>query len=105
MKNHAKYGYLFNHLLSIEKQNIMKTIYVLFTSLVLSIQLNAQNVEPPTAEQQAEWRRIAQEEGQKSVASNTVKNFFRNKLIFLVIGGAVALVGGAVAVSTKDKKN
>ena len=98
-------GYLFQLLLSIEKQNIMKTIYVFFTSLILSIQLNAQNIEPPSAEQQAEWRRIAHEEGQKSVASNTVKNFFRNKLIFIVIGGAIALVGGAVAMSNKDKKN
>ena len=98
-------GYLFQLLLSIEKQNTMKTIYVLFTSLILSIQVSAQNVEPPTAEQQAEWRRIAHEEGQKSVASNTVKNFFRNKLIFIVIGGAIALVGGAVAMSNKDKKN
>jgi hypothetical protein len=83
----------------------MKTIYVLFTSLILSIQLNAQNVEPPSAEQMAEWKRIAHEEGQKSVASNTVKNFFRNKLIFLVFGGAIALVGGAVAMSNKDDKN
>jgi len=82
----------------------MKTIYVLFTSLLLSLQLNAQNTESPTAEQQAEWRRIAHEEGQKSVATNTVKNFFRNKLIFLVIGGAIALVGGAVAMSDKDEK-
>lgn len=98
-------GYLFQLLLSIEKQNIMKTIYVLFTSLILSIQVSAQNVEPPTDEQQAEWRRIAHEEGQKSVVSNTVKNFFRNKLIFIVIGGAIALVGGAVAMSNKDKKN
>jgi hypothetical protein len=81
----------------------MKTIYVLFSSLMLSVQLNAQNVEPPSEEQMAEWRRIAHEEGQKSVASNTVKNFFRNKLIFLVIGGAVALVGGAVAMSNKEK--
>jgi hypothetical protein len=81
----------------------MKTIYVLFSSLMLSVQLNAQNVEPPSEEQMAEWRRIAYEEGQKSVASNTVKNFFRNKLIFLVIGGAVALVGGAVAMSNKEK--
>lgn len=92
-------------MLSIEKQNTMKTIYVLFTSLILSIQVSAQNVEPPTAEQQAEWRRIAHEEGQKSVAFNTVKNFYRNKLIFLVIGGVIALVGGAVAMSNKDKKN
>jgi hypothetical protein len=81
----------------------MKTIYVLFSSLMLFVQLNAQNVEPPTEGQMAEWRRIAHEEGQKSVASNTVKNFFRNKLIFLVIGGAVALVGGAVAMSNKEK--
>jgi hypothetical protein len=65
--------------------------------------LNAQNVEPPSAELQAEWHRIAKEEGQKSVASNTVKNFFRNKLIFLVIGGAIALVGGAVAMSNTEK--
>lgn len=83
----------------------MKTIYVLFTSLMHSLQLNAQNTEPPSAEQQAEWRRIAHEEGQRSVASNTVKNFFRNKLIFLVIGGAIALVGGAVAMSNKNEKN
>ena len=81
----------------------MKTIYLLFTSLILSIQLNAQNIEPPSAEKQAEWRRIAKEEGQKSVGTNTVKNFFRNKLIFLVIGGAIALVGGAVAMSNKEK--
>jgi hypothetical protein len=81
----------------------MKTIYVLFTSLILSIQLYAQNVEPPSAEQQAEWHRIAKEEGQKSVGTNTVKNFFRNKLIFLVIGGAIALVGGAVAMSNTEK--
>lgn len=83
----------------------MKTMIVLLTSLILSLQLSAQNVEPPSAEQQAEWRRIAHEEGQKSVASNTVKNFFRNKLIFLVIGGAIAVVGGAIAFSNKDKKN
>ncbi|MFM7682781.1 MAG: hypothetical protein ACKO7P_08550 [Bacteroidota bacterium] len=83
----------------------MKTMIVLLTSLILSLQLSAQNVEPPTAEQQDEWRRIAHEEGQKSVASNTVKNFFRNKLIFLVIGGAIAVVGGAIAFSNKDKKN
>ncbi len=83
----------------------MKTMIVLLTSLILSLQLSAQNVEPPSAEQQAEWLRIAHEEGQKSVASNTVKNFFRNKLIFLVIGGAIAVVGGAIAFSNKDKKN
>jgi len=100
-----KYGYLFQLWLSIEKQNTMKTMIVLLTSLFLSLQLSAQNVEPPSAEQQAEWRRIAHEEGQKSVASNTVKNFFRNKLIFLVIGGAIAVVGGAIAFSNKDKKN
>jgi hypothetical protein len=83
----------------------MKTIYIFITALILSIPVNAQNVEAPSAEQQAEWSRIAHEEGQKSVASNTVKNFFRNKLIFLVIGGAIALVGGAVAMSNKDEKN
>jgi len=81
----------------------MKTIYVLFTSLMFCLQINAQNAEPPSAEQTAEWRRIAHEEGQKSVATNTVKNFFRNKLIFLIIGGAIALVGGAIAMSNKEK--
>jgi hypothetical protein len=35
MKNDVKYGYLFGHLLSIEKQNIMKTIYFLMISAIL----------------------------------------------------------------------
>lgn len=83
----------------------MKTILLVLATVFLSLQYKAQNNEVPSAEQITQWRRIANEEGQKSVTSNTVKNFFRNKLIFLVIGGAVALIGGVVAMSNKEEGN
>ena len=83
----------------------MKTILLVLATVLLSLQYNAQNNEAPSAEQITEWRRIAHEQGQKSVASNTVKNFFRNKLIFLVIGGAVALIGGVVVMSNNEQGN
>ena len=35
MKNHPKYGYLFGHMISIVKQNTMKTIYFLMISAIL----------------------------------------------------------------------
>ena len=83
----------------------MKTILLILPTVLLSLQYKAQNNEVPSAEQITQWRRIANEEGQKSVTSYTVKNFFRNKLIFLVIGGAVALIGGVVAMSNKEEGN
>ena len=83
----------------------MKTILLVLATVFLSLQYKAQNNEVPSAEQITQWRRIANEEGQKSVTSYTVKNFFRNKLIFLVIGGAVALIGGVVAMSNKEEGN
>jgi hypothetical protein len=83
----------------------MKTILLVLATVFLSLQYKAQNNEVPSAEQITQWRRIANEEGQKSVTSYTVKNFFRNTLIFLVIGGAVALIGGVVAMSNKEEGN
>ena len=81
----------------------MKTFLLVLATVFLTTQYKAQNNEAPSAEQMAEWRRIAHEEGQKKVVGSTIKNFFRNKLIFLVIGGAVVLIGGAFAVSNKDQ--
>jgi hypothetical protein len=81
----------------------MKTILLVLATVFITTQYKAQNNEAPSAEQMAEWRRIAHEEGQKTVVGSTIKNFFRNKLIFLVIGGAVVLIGGAFAVSNKDQ--
>jgi hypothetical protein len=77
---------------------ILVSIIVLFQGFA-----HAQNNDGPSAKQQAEWRRIAQEEGQKTVATSTVKNFFRNKLIFLVIGGVIiAIVGLALSSEKKE---
>ena len=81
----------------------MKTFLLVLATVFITTQYKAQNNEAPSAEQMAEWRRIAHEEGQKTVVGSTIKNFFRNKLIFLVIGGAVVLIGGAFAVSNKDQ--
>ena len=81
----------------------MKTFLLVLATVFITTQYKAQNNEAPSAEQMAEWRRIAHEEGQKKVVGSTIKNFFRNKLIFLVIGGAVVLIGGAFAVSNKDQ--
>ena len=50
-----------------------------------------------------EWHRIAKAEGEKTMISSTIKNFFRNKMIFLLIGGAVVVIGGAISKnSNKD---
>ena len=81
----------------------MKTFLLVLATVFITTQYKAQNNEAPSAEQMAEWRRIAHEEGQKSVPWNVVRIFFRNKLIFLVLGGAVVLIGGAFAVSNKDQ--
>jgi hypothetical protein len=81
----------------------MKTFLLVLATVFITTQYKAQNNEAPSAEQITEWRRIAHEEGQKTVVGSTIKNFFRNKLIFLVIGGAVVLIGGAFAVSNKDQ--
>jgi len=76
--------------------------FILATIIVLSQGfVHAQNYPGPSSEQQAEWRRIAREEGQKTVASSTVKNFFRNKLIFLVIGGVIVAIVGLSGGSKK----
>ena len=81
----------------------MKTFLLVLATVFITTQYKAQNNEALSAEQMAEWRRIAHEEGQKTVVGSTIKNFFRNKLIFLVIGGSVVLIGGAFAVSNKDQ--
>ncbi len=78
--------------------------FILATMIILSQgYIHAQNYPEPSSEQQAEWRRIAREEGQKTVASSTVINFFRNKLIFLVIGGAIIAIGGMAVSSRKNE--
>ena len=59
----------------------MKTILLVLATLFITTQYKAQNNEALSAEQMAEWRRIAHEEGQKTVVGSTIKNFFRNKLI------------------------
>ena len=80
----------------------MKKTLITITAIILSFQIIAQDYSAPSPEQQAEWRRIAHEEGQKTVVSSTVKNFFKNKLILLVVGGAVVAVG-SVVFSKKDE--
>ena len=45
----------------------MKTILLILPTVLLSLQYKAQNNEVPSAEQITQWRRIANEEGQKSV--------------------------------------
>ncbi len=80
----------------------MKTIISgAFVVLIHSLTM-AQNFEGPSMEQEAEWRRQAHDAGQKTVVNSTVKNFFKHKLIFLVIGGAIAVIGGASMSSTKN---
>jgi hypothetical protein len=81
----------------------MKTFILIFMIVLFQGFAHAQNYDGPTAEQQAEWRRIAQEEGQKTLATSTVKNFFRNKLIFLVIGGVIIAIVGLTMSSEKKE--
>jgi hypothetical protein len=81
----------------------MKTILLVLATVFITTQYKAQNNEAPSAEQMAEWRRIAHEEGQKTVVSSTIKNFFRNKMILLVVGGLVVAIGGAIVNSTKKE--
>ncbi len=80
----------------------MKKIILLLSILLFQGISLAQIYESPSYEQQEEWRRIAHEEGQKTMVQSTVKNFFRNKIIFLVIGGVIAVIGG-VAISSNKK--
>ena len=64
---------------------------------------SAQNLNTPTEAQMNEWHRIAKAEGEKTMISSTIMNFFRNKMIFLLIGGAVVVIGGAISKnSNKD---
>ena len=82
--------------------NLIKRVVFFLFILVCSANISAQvNQQIPTDEQEKEWRRIANEEGQNTMVESTVKNFFRNKLIFLVIGGVVVGLG---AISLRSKK-
>ena len=80
----------------------MKKTLITITAIIFSFQIIAQDYSAPSPEQQAEWRKIAHEEAQKTVVSSTVKNFFKNKLILLVVGGAVVAIG-SVVFSKKDE--
>jgi hypothetical protein len=82
--------------------NLIKRVVFFLFILVCSANITAQvNQQIPTDEQEKKWRRIANEEGQNTMVESTVKNFFRNKLIFLVIGGVVVGLG---AISLRSKK-
>ncbi len=83
----------------------MKKLILVFVVVFITIQYNAQNYNEPSAEQQAEWRKIAHEEGQKSMGNSVVMNFFRNKFIFLVIGGVIVLIGTSAASSKNHDKD
>lgn len=81
----------------------MKKIILSITILLIQGVSLAQNYGSPSYEQQEKWRRIAHQEGQKTMVQSTVKNFFRNKIIFLVIGGVIAAIGG-LAISSNKKE-
>jgi hypothetical protein len=82
----------------------MKTVAMVVMIFLFQGISQAQNYEGPSYEQQSEWRRIAHEEGQKTMVKSTVKNYFRNKLIFLVIGGVIVAIGGMAAASNKNEE-
>ncbi len=81
------------------KTLITGAFVVLFNTLSI-----AQNFEGPSYEQQVEWRREAHEAGQKTMVTSTVKNFFKHKIIFIVIGGAIALIGAAAMSTNKNEE-
>ena len=70
----------------------MKILLLILLLFAFQTNGNCQNYNHPSAEQQREWHQKAEKEGKKTVLRNTAKNFYRNKLIFLIIGGAVALL-------------
>lgn len=82
----------------------MKTIITGALVVLFNTMSIAQNFEGPSYEQQAEWRREAHEAGQKTMVTSTVKNFFKHKIIFIVIGGAIALIGGAAMSTNKNEE-
>ena len=83
----------------------MKKIILLLSLTCSLFYVSAQNLNGPTEAQMNEWHRIAKAEGEKTMISSTITNFFRNKIIFLIIGGAVVIVGGAISKnSNKDNK-
>ena len=80
----------------------MKKIILLLSLTCSLFYANAQNLNAPTEAQMNEWHRIAKAEGEKAMISSTITNFFRNKIIFLIIGGAIVIVGGAISKNSNE---
>ena len=70
----------------------MKTLFTLLLLLSINFTMQAQYNNGPSAEQQLELRKKAREAGEEATQKSFIYYFFRNKLIFILIGGA--LIGG-----------
>jgi hypothetical protein len=81
----------------------MKTILLVLATAFITTQYNAQNNEAPSAEQMAEWRKMAHEEGQKTLKVSFVSSYLKHKIILLVVGAVVVAIGGAIVNSNKNE--
>jgi len=82
----------------------MKTLLTMLLIVLFQGICFSQDIPGHTYEQEREWRQQAEEAGRKTMFTSTVKNFYRNKLIFLVIGGIVVAIGGFSALSDKKEE-
>ena len=71
---------------------IMKTLCTLLLLLSINFTMQAQYNNGPTTEELIEMREKASEAGNQTFQKSFIYYFFRNKLIFILIGGAV--IGG-----------
>jgi hypothetical protein len=82
----------------------MKTLLTLLLIVLFQGICLSQDIPAPTYEQEREWRQQAEEAGRETMFTSTVKNFYRNKLIFLVIGGIAVAICGFSALSDKKEE-
>ena len=81
----------------------MKTFLLVLATVFITTQYKAQNNEALSAEQMAEWRRMAHEEGQTMMTGSFVSSYLKHKIILLVVGVVVVAIGGAIVNSTKNE--
>jgi hypothetical protein len=82
----------------------MRTLLTMLLILLFQGICLSQDIPAPTYEQEREWRQQAEEAGRGTMFTSTVRNFYRNKLIFLVIGGIVVAIGGFYTLSDKKEE-
>ena len=81
----------------------MKTILLVLLTVFITLDYNAQNTISSKLEQTTKSISIAQIKGKEIIAGSFVSNYFRNKIILLVLGGIAVAIGGAIVNSNKKQ--